>query len=289
MRHSMFRNYSQTLTVFDQSLDLIWEKTKSDSLHQGIRYECSDKHFYLSISGVARFWAFPEKNQIKIELIDEKVEPSVLNAWLFGTIMAYVLQYRGYHVLHGAAILMQKGVVILSGHSGAGKSTLAAAMMQKGHQLLSDDLAVIQPTSDGHYSLIPGPSILKLCRDSMQQFHYEPNQGKPLFIKSDKYVIPVAQEPKKNPLPIKAFYEICMGPSTQTMPIFHTFSKGEALKTLIHHAYRYFMIKPLAKLQYFMNACRDLVEKIDVHQIQRPANYQNLPTIIQHIEQEQGM
>lgn len=278
-----------TFTAFGQTLHLIWGEFGCGSNQNTFARECTDRYFYVLIPGVARIWALPDENHIKIEPLNSQIGISDLNRWFYSSIIAYILQHRGYHVLHGAAVLMRGEAVIFSGHSGAGKSTLAGAMMQKGYQVLTDDLVVIQRTEQGQYCLIPGPNVLKICSDTMQQLQFEPSHGRILPFRKDKYGFNFAHAPKAECIPIRAFYEISAGLPTNTHPLMNTLSHAQALKTVMHHAYRYFMLKPLGKLQCFMNACAELIDRINVHHIQRTNDFRNLPKMIQGIEQQEGV
>lgn len=61
--------------------------------------------------------------------------------------------------VHAAAVAGPQGCIVLPGHSGAGKSTLAAAAMQEGLTLVTDEAACfIDPTG----SILPHPRPLAL-------------------------------------------------------------------------------------------------------------------------------
>lgn len=63
---------------------------------------------------------------------------------LVGLIPAILLRARGRTLLHGAVVeIGQKGFAIV-GPSGAGKSTLAAALVQRGARIVTDDLILVE-------------------------------------------------------------------------------------------------------------------------------------------------
>jgi hypothetical protein len=67
--------------------------------------------------------------------------------------------------VHAAALAGARGCVVVPGASGVGKTTLAAACMQTGLTLLSDEAACFsQPTG----ALVPHPRPLGLSQDSRQ-------------------------------------------------------------------------------------------------------------------------
>lgn len=78
----------------------------------------------------------------------------------WGLNYAIAAQAHQYLVVHAAAIERQGRVAILPGAPGAGKSTLAAALVQGGWRLLSDELALIRP-SDAQVVPLGRPINLK--------------------------------------------------------------------------------------------------------------------------------
>jgi hypothetical protein len=75
--------------------------------------------------------------------------------------------HKGHLVLHASAVRLPSGqVVAFIGDSGWGKSTLAAALRERGSQLLSDDTVSLRP-SKGQVQLIPSYTGLRLNEDSI--------------------------------------------------------------------------------------------------------------------------
>lgn len=66
-----------------------------------------------------------------------------LHTWLFNVAAPVLCHQRGRPPLHGAVIGVGGRAVVLAGAGGQGKSTTLWAMLGRGHELLSDDLAVI--------------------------------------------------------------------------------------------------------------------------------------------------
>ncbi len=80
--------------------------------------------------------------------------------WL-SSVLPLVVQARGTQVLHASGVSSEAGVVALGGVSGAGKSTLAAALMQRGHEIVSDDALPFR-IDDGRAFVCPLPFTLRL-------------------------------------------------------------------------------------------------------------------------------
>jgi len=74
---------------------------------------------------------------------DDQAEAGTLSQQLTGPALALALMQQGALVLHASVVAIDDAAVLLVGHSGDGKSTLAAAMARAGHDVLADDLAVV--------------------------------------------------------------------------------------------------------------------------------------------------
>lgn len=276
--------FPSELFAFGITVQLIWEKIPIAD-NQKPSHQCGPDQFYLNIPGVARFLALAKEQRIVIEPAHEACGMELLNTWLQGTMMAYLLQYHGYMVLHGSSVRLHKGnAVIISGQSGAGKSTLATALVRKGHSFITDDLVVIKVNQQGHYCIVPGPAKLKLWNDAMQHFDYLSEKALPIFFKRGKYAVSV-QESCQETIPIAAFYELKINQKATTAHWQQVYAK-DALKILMQNAYRYFMLPPLGKLPNFLSDCSGLLQQITVYQITRPVQFNELARITEKIESD---
>lgn len=86
-------------------------------------------------------------------------------------VMRTILRCWGIISFHGAALQRNGNGVLLLGSSGAGKSTLAAALVQQGWTLLTDDLTRVV-SSGGQWSIVPGFRQLKLWSDTVDSLGY---------------------------------------------------------------------------------------------------------------------
>ncbi|WP_404366249.1 hypothetical protein AB5I39_10505 [Sphingomonas sp. MMS24-J45] len=66
-----------------------------------------------------------------------------LALFLLGTVFGFLCHQRGLFPLHASTIEIGGRAFSFAGDSGAGKSTTAAALIELGHTLLSDDISVI--------------------------------------------------------------------------------------------------------------------------------------------------
>lgn len=94
--------------------------------------------------------------------VDGEPEIASATALLAGPVLGGLLRLRGTTSLHGCAIVVGDGAIVLLGDRGAGKSTLAAALAQRGHAVLADDVAALAEHPDG-FRVQPGYPLLRLA------------------------------------------------------------------------------------------------------------------------------
>jgi hypothetical protein len=113
-----------------------------------------------------RFVINPRRDHISVIARAAKLEfaPTVLVGFVFG----YLLHLRDVLCLHGAVLERGGRVVAVLGDSGAGKSTIAAALVQQGGVLLSDDLVVI-PRTEAGVCVQPGCAGVRLTSTAAKQ------------------------------------------------------------------------------------------------------------------------
>jgi hypothetical protein len=99
--------------------------------------------YLLIIEGVGRF-SMKDGKQIVIEPVPGIAE-SELRVFLLGTVLGVLCHQRGLLPVHASAVNINGRAVLFSGNSGAGKSTMAAALGQRGHPLMADDIVAITP------------------------------------------------------------------------------------------------------------------------------------------------
>lgn len=63
--------------------------------------------------------------------------------YLLGPVLGFLLRLRGIVCLHASAVTIAGMAVVIVGSEGSGKSTTAAALVQAGHVLISDDVVAL--------------------------------------------------------------------------------------------------------------------------------------------------
>jgi hypothetical protein len=91
-------------------------------------------------------------------------------ARLWGVPAALCFMGRGDLPLHAAAVDVNGSAVVFAAPGRYGKTTLAAAFMQAGHRLLSEDLTCVRtnPTP----AVWPGPALLRVRKDAFRRLSF---------------------------------------------------------------------------------------------------------------------
>lgn len=123
-----------------------------------IRYQDSTE-FWIDLDG-GKIWAeWGEKSSF-----EDSVD------YLLGPIFGMILRMRGVICLHASAVTCGDGAVAFVGEPGAGKSTTAAAMVQRGHALLADDIVAIVERGD-EFRAVPAYPMIGLWPESVEALY----------------------------------------------------------------------------------------------------------------------
>ena len=121
--------------------------------------------FRLEVDGVARYLVKSGH--------DIAVEPTAgteadVRVFLLGSVLGACLQQRGILTLHASAVETARGAVLFAGPSGAGKSTLAAALVDRGFRMLSDDVTGVVLDAGRQPVALPAAPAVRLWPDMLE-------------------------------------------------------------------------------------------------------------------------
>jgi HPr Serine kinase C-terminal domain len=87
--------------------------------------------------------------------------------YLVGPALGAAVRLERRSVLHASAVHIRECAVLLLGDAGAGKSTLTAALLDRGHKLVTEDVSAIAFDDAGAPGVFRGGSRVKLWDDSV--------------------------------------------------------------------------------------------------------------------------
>jgi hypothetical protein len=153
------------------------------------------KELLLDFPEVGRF-LLRGSNEILVDPTSSSNDCEV-GAYLLGTAFGALCHQRGIPPLHASAIDVANGCVAFVGETGAGKSTIAAVLAQRGHQMICDDVCVLQLDDEEHVWAWPGSPRLRLWEDAMTALRCDGPAVEREMRGWNKYLVSV--RPPRNP------------------------------------------------------------------------------------------
>jgi hypothetical protein len=220
------------------------------------------------IEGVGRFY-IANGHTIIVEP-NENAAQNELVAYLMGAAFGALLFQRGLLPLHGSTLNIDGNAVILVGKSGSGKSTLTRALLNRGGQLMCDDLSPVETPLGKPAVVFPGYPLQKLSYEMIDAMGINPESG-PLDAVMDsvpKYQVPCQDRFFASPLKVGFIYELAVwdGDAVQITP----FKGAQKTSVIMTHTYGKYLANGLDVTQAFFDQCIELVRTVNVCRLQRP-------------------
>lgn len=156
--------------------------------------------------------------------------------YLLGPVLGLVLRLRGVPSLHASAVAMDGVAVALVGAAGTGKSTTAAALAERGHALVADDVLALR--TEGERVLAqPAYPHLRLWPDVVPALLGPGAELPPLTPNWDKRGLRLDQAFHPHPLPLGAVYVLCGREAGRNAPRLEPMGAMEAGLTLVSNGY----------------------------------------------------
>lgn len=167
-------------------------------------FQAAEDQLLLKIPGVANFLVL-NGDEIIIEPEPES-QLGDIRAFLLGSCLGALLHQRGALALHASAIRTAAGAVLFAGHSGSGKSTLLTAFLQRGYEMLSDDVCAIVTGESGELMVLPAIPRSKLWDDAAASLGIDTTGLTPVYSRENKFDIPMVDRFGQDSLPLSRIY-----------------------------------------------------------------------------------
>jgi hypothetical protein len=230
---------------------------------------------WLQVPDVARFLVQAGK-RILIDPAPNSNEDSI-RVFLLGSAFGALLFQRGLLVIHGNAIRIGDQCMICVGDSGAGKSTLAAAFLQRGYDILADDVVPI----DQQGYAIPGFPRIKLWQETADHLDIDTSHLRRIIPNMEKFNYPLKEKFCQETLPVRWIYDLNKHekPSFQFDPI----HGAERFQILMKNTYRAHFLEGMGLWQEHLSSCAQLSSRIHISRITRPAKGFELDALVDQI------
>lgn len=206
-------------------------------------------------------------------------DPSLLDAWIFGTVAAVVGAQQGRFALHASAIEVGDAVVAVAGDSGAGKSTTSLGLVHRGARLIADDVSMLEVSDDGAVTVEPYGRPLHLWPDTASAFGMDVLQADRVLPNTEKLSF---ASPPAAPTPVDAVAVLRridqVGP-VRAVPM----SGVAAAHAIAAHVYRRRFLLGVWHDELFAWATA-VADRLQVQDVARPSEGWTLDAVLDSVE-----
>jgi hypothetical protein len=201
---------------------------------------------------------------------------------IMGSVMGVLLLQRTKAVFHASAVNRPGGAVGFMAHKGGGKSTTASALHDRGHDMITDDLVVLDDL-EGQLTVRTGFEEVKLWPDTLEALGFCTEELVKVNPVVEKRARPLNGQLVKEPVHLRAIYVLAYGPEIAVEPL----NPKEAFFAVMPHWYgAQFQgdLLPLLDPTDHLQAVRHLVDRVPVYRFRRPPDLKLLDTVARCIE-----
>lgn len=226
-------------------------------------------------------WCYPDETRFWVSAAADRVRCSwpphfaVEDAvtYLVGPILGFLLRRRQIVVLHATTVDVAGVAVALVGPSGIGKSTLSAALVQRGHTLVSEDVSAL--TSRGGQTLVlRGLPFVKLWPDSAARHgelpHLTPNWDKRFL---------AAKTTNDDEVPLRAVMLLDVGDRVDATSM----SRRDGLVALVDNVYVPYALRPADRARD-LDVLSALADRVPVVRLTRTGDFADLDDLCSLVE-----
>jgi hypothetical protein len=251
--------------------DIIFEfadlSTVWSELAEPNRYFIINENFIMFHIPNVAIYSIQNGNKVSVFPMEGSNEDQV-RLFLLGSCMGALLMQRKILPLYGSAIEINGKAYAIIGDSGAGKSTLASAFLQKGYQLISDDIIPVSYTNGNKPIVTPAYPQQKLWQESLDAFGVASDNLRPIVERETKFAVPIYSQFANRHLPLAGVFELV---KTENENIhIEPIKNLHRLHTLFYHTYRNIFLAPSGLLEWHFSFTTNLVNNIQLFQIRRP-------------------
>jgi hypothetical protein len=244
----------------------------------------SGSEYLFTYPGVLRLYVEQDRRIV----VERQEDCSPVRLWTFVLgVGASITGFRRGHIpLHASSILTEKGCIAFAGRAGAGKSTVAAFLINRGFELFTDDLCLIQWSGTMKPVVGRGVPELRLSGDSIaaldwtdaKPFAVQPNANKTVFRRA---------APRERFGDLRRIY-ILEFTRDGAAPGIHRLSGTEALRALINCLRLRLGLLPTGEARRTFERLTAIGDKVEIFRFARPPDYQQssywFDRLIEHFE-----
>jgi energy-coupling factor transporter ATP-binding protein EcfA2 len=251
-----------------------------DPALSGVNWQIAPDRFLLDVPGVVRM-LLTSGNDILFELAEGSSADEAA-IFISSTGFGILLHQRGRIVLHASAVRVRDSAVLFCGPSGAGKSTLAAALVDAGYDLVTDDFCGISVHADGTPWVEPDGRQLKLWQNSIDKLDLGERRTVPVRPAIEKYYV----EPRAATaaaLPLSAIYVLreARPPHVPGIAQPNIVDGGLMVR---NNAYRPAMVRRMDQAGLYFQAAATISRRAGVFSLTREMQFGEMPVVLDWLE-----
>jgi len=247
----------------------------------GPTWQIAGEQFLLRVPDIARF-LLSEGREISFEP-ESPARAADIPVFILGTVFGILLHQREQIVLHASAIRIDGKAVLFCGGSGAGKSTIAAALVQRGYPLMTDDVCAIAMTSAGVPMVYPDGRQLKLWAHSIDRLDLAGRRGERVRDRLEKFYVEPG-EALSEPLPLGAVYALREARPPHAAGIVKP-NVVDAALLLRRNAYRPMLVKNMGQKANYFHAATAIANVAGIFYLTRVLDFARMTEVIECLEQ----
>jgi hypothetical protein len=213
--------------------------------------ERSDTHYRLWYEGFGRFLVSLDGTDVACER--NGVARERQERLLLAQALPLAAALQGYELLHASAVAIGGAVAGFTGPSGAGKTTMAGRLVQRGAELVSDDVLALE-RREAELLAHPGPPAMVV--------RFEDERPGPATGSSDKVHVSVVTV--EHPLPLRRLYYLERGRSLQIEPL-----EEDGIRRVLSGMFAPYLATP-ERLQRHLETAQLLSAHVELFRLQMP-------------------
>lgn len=223
----------------------------------------------LRFAEVGEFW-------LGADVIEARVAAGAMAAAeirLLGPVLAFWLERRGLLALHASAIAAAAGAVGFLGAHGEGKSSAAAAFLERGLPLLTDDILPLEVARElclarpGYAQLRARPDLARVVLPGAERA--------PLYPGSEKCRVALGSAFYGEPLPLARLYLLARRDEGGGVEI-RNLPRHEAVVEVVRHSFSPRMVAAAGLQPERLSRIAELVRRVPVRRLLYPTGYDAL-------------
>jgi hypothetical protein len=212
----------------------------------------------------------------------------LVEVFFLGPVLAFHLELLGYPALHAAAAVIDGRAVAILGSKNGGKSSLAAALVQQGHALLTDDILAVELHDDGARAR-PAYPQMRLWPEQARHFLGH-SQGL-AFVHANyhKYRVPIGPGQFgtfcATSQPLACIYlperrpPSPPGATTNTAVTITPIAKAAAVMELLRHSFVAPLVHATGRQAARLALLAQLVQQLPLRRLSYPSGLEHLPPV----------